>query len=157
MSEDRFRNEISDETHEEIHQRRRRLRSALDQVEHALAGAAGAPEDWQRQVTDALERLRTTWNDHIAMTESEHGFFRQILDDAPRLFASVNRLRAEHDELTTITEKLLARCQESALDEDEIEVLRGEALDLLGRAARHRQHGSDLIYEAYQVDVSVGD
>lgn len=157
MSEERFRVRLSDETQEEVHQRRRRLRTALDQVEHALASAAGAPTEWQRNVTDSLERLRTTWHDHIAKTEGDDGFYAEILRDAPRLEASVTRLRGEHEELVTATEKLLARCQETALDADEVERLREDILDLLGYAARHRQHGSDLIYEAYQVDVSVGD
>lgn len=157
MSEDRFRVRLPAETHEEVQDRRRRLRTALDQIERALAVAAGASQEWQRNVTDALERLRTTWNDHIAKTEAEDGLFAQIVRDEPRLEASVTRLRLEHDELSTRTEKLLARCQESALDADEVEVLRAEVLELLGQAARHRQHGSDLIYEAYQVDVSVGD
>lgn len=157
MSEDRFRVRLTDETQEEVQQRRRRLRTALDQVERALAAAAGAPQAWQENVTDALERLRTTWHDHIAKTEADDGLFAQILRDEPRMDAPIKRLQLEHDELSAQTEKLLARCQESALDADEVEVLRTEVLDLLGQAARHRQHGSDLIYEAYQVDVSVGD
>lgn len=157
MTEDRFRIRLADETQEEVQERRRRLRTALDQVERALAVAAGASDEWQRNVTDALERLRTTWDDHIAKTEADDGFFSQILRDEPRLEAAVNRLQLEHDEMATRTEKLLARCQESALDAEEVEMLRTEVLDLLGQASRHRQHGSDLIYEAYQVDVSVGD
>lgn len=157
MSDERFERRLSGDTEQEVRQRRRRLRSALDQVEHALAGAAGAPVEWQRQVTAALERLRTTWEDHIAKTEAEDGFHAQVLHDAPRLEAAVNRLRVEHDELITRTGKLLARCQEEALGPEQIEQLRGEVLALLGQAARHRQHGSDLIYEAYHVDVSAGD
>lgn len=157
MSEDRFRIRLADETQEEVHERRRRLRTALDQVERALAVAAGASRTWQENVTDALERLRTTWEDHIAKTEADDGLFAQILRDEPRLEASINRLQLEHDELATRTGKLLARCEEAALDAEEVEVLRTEVLDLLGRSARHRQHGSDLIYEAYQLDVSVGD
>lgn len=157
MSEERFRMHIAEDTEEEIRQRRRRLRAALDQVEHAIASAAGAPREWQELVTDSLERLRTTWTDHIAKTEAENGFYAQILEDAPRLEATVNRVRDEHEGLVTTTEKLLARCQEGPLGAAAIEELRLEILDLLGRSSRHRQHGSDLIYEAYQVDVSVGD
>jgi hypothetical protein len=30
-------------------------------------------------------------------------------------------------------------------------------MELLKRLARHRQRGADLLYEAYQVDISAGD
>lgn len=140
-----------------VRKRRRRFHAALVELEAALSLAAGRPLEWRDAVAARLDRMRTTLEDHIAETEGEGGFFEQIIEDAPRLHARVERLRREHIALRAATEQLHARFRSEVPDPDDIDGLRKAVLALLGQAARHRQNGSDLVYEAYAVDVAAGD
>ena len=86
------------------------------------------------------------------MTEGSDGLHDAVLGMTPRLSNSVRRLVDEHTVIKELVEDLLARVRPpvAAGDADTIREL-GTAL--LGRLARHRQHGADLIYQAYQVDL----
>ncbi|MDP9023500.1 MAG: hypothetical protein M3N57_12550 [Actinomycetota bacterium] len=140
-----------------VRHRRRQLHAALVQLEQALAATAGRPEPWRDLVATALTRLRATLDDHTDQTEAPGGLFDQILTEAPRLEPSVARLRQDHRKLAASTDALLAQCRGAIPDSDEVERLRRDALELLGQAARHRQRGSDLLWEAYEVDLSAAD
>jgi hypothetical protein len=138
----------------DVRRRRRAFHSALVDLEKALAAAAGRPAEWRQEVKSALVEFDDTLADHVEETEKPGGFFDDILVTAPRLGPSVRRLRDEHTRMRAEVSDLLAWCDK---DEQEIEELRERALDLLRNAVQHRQRGSDLLYEAYEVDVSAGD
>jgi hypothetical protein len=59
----------------------------------------------------------------------------------------------EHAEALAEVERLLAERDEGLRDEDAVEAHREACIRLLGRLVRHRQRTSDLIYEAYAVDI----
>lgn len=134
--------------------RRRAFHDSLVGLEKALATAAGHPKVWRETVIEALNEFDETLAAHIEQTESPRGFFHEILDLAPRLAPSVRRLRDEHDEMVGGITELLAWCKK---EDEDIEGLRERALAVLRTAVEHRQRGSDLLYEAYEVDVSAGD
>lgn len=134
-----------------VRARRAELLGSLRVLERALGSPIGCP-DWADRVGDALRRLEDAFDDHLHMTEASGGLFDEILTDAPRLEGRVRALREEHREL----EEAIARSLEGVTTVQEpvqAEPIRDELLLLLGRLVRHRHRGSDLVYEAYGVDL----
>lgn len=146
-----------EESLEEVRDKRKKLRVALVELENALSSAAGRPGEWAETAGDALEEFAGALERHIAMTERGDGLFAQVMDQTPRLAPKIARLRTQHDVLAEDVRGLLERCRGGLDHEEAIEQMRQEALDLLGDAARHRQLGADLLYEAYEVDIAASD
>ncbi len=141
----------------QVRERRRQLRQVALQLEEALAVAAGRSSEWRDAVAAALAQLQSTLDDHIAGTEGSGGLFAQLCEDEPRLDSRIAKLREEHEQLKGRIADLLARLRGKVPSPDEVAEIRETALVLLGLVVRHRQRGSDLLYEAYSVDVSAGD
>lgn len=141
----------------QVRERRRQLHHALVQLEAALTVAAGRPAEWRDAVATALARLRSALDDHVAGTEEPGGLFEQVIGDEPRLERRVGQLTDEHGRLRESTEALMARCRGQVPTEEDVTHIREQALELLRSASRHRQRGADLLYEAYEVDLSAGD
>ena len=59
----------------------------------------------------------------------------------------------EHTQALAEVERLLAERDEGLADDEAVEAHREACIQLLGRLVRHRQRTSDLIYEAYAVDI----
>src|SRR6185437_1374925 len=137
---------------ETLRRRRADLRDSMNALEQALAapvpGRLGA---WTQRVHVALVELSADFREHIDITESPSGLYHALLVTAPRLSNAVNRLIREHAQITDLVDDLLALA--NGPDVDDVEAARDLGVALLGRLARHRQHGSDLLYEAYSVDV----
>ncbi len=136
-----------------LRRRRAELRESMSALELALA--APAPGDqgrWAERVHVSLVELSADFREHIDVTEGKDGLYRDVLASAPRLTEAVARLTQEHVQINTQVEDLLAhaRTTRSAADVDRAREL-GTAL--LGTLVRHRQRGSDLVYEAYELDV----
>lgn len=137
--------------------RRDDLYEAILGLERALTVPAGdAPDAWGELVAPPVQHLAAVITEHVDGTEGDGGLFDQIRDDAPRLLPMVERLRAEHGPLAASAAQLEARVATVATDDD-VHAVRDEALDLIRRLLEHRHHGSELLYDAYQVDVSSGD
>lgn len=139
---------------EEVRARREELRAALVELEDVLSGPAGDHEHWGSHVRQAVERMEATLRSHVRETESEGGLLEQIDADAPWLDGRVEQLRSEHGDLLRRTEQLSAHCRRP--DHEPTEV-REEALALLQAVSRHRHQGTDLLYDAYMVDISAAD
>lgn len=137
---------------EEVRARREELRAALIELEDALSGPAGDPDHWARRVEAGIERMHQTLRTHISDTEAEGGMLPQVEEDAPWLEGRVELLRSEHADLHARTEQLLAHCRDG-----DVEQVRDEALELLRAISRHRQRGTDLLWDAYMVDISAAD
>ena len=86
--------------------------------------------------------------DHIALTESPGGVYDRVQSSAPRRRAGVKRLRSEHHDFGDAINGYLAVLEHGGTLAD-LPVFREELTRLMGRLRRHRQAGSDLIYEAY--------
>ena len=59
----------------------------------------------------------------------------------------------EHAEALAEVDRLLAERDEGMRGADAVDAHREACIRLLGRLVRHRQRTSDLIYEAYAVDI----
>ena len=78
----------------------------------------------------------------------------QILDDAPRLESAVEIIRQEHGVLCEEIDQALDMVDPK--HETDPEAMREIVLDVTKLLYRHRQRGSDLVYEAYDVDIGGG-
>lgn len=143
-------------TLDEVVRRRADLYRAILQLEQAAARPAAAREEhWRETVVEALEELEREIADHIEITESPSGLYMEIVEHAPRLSRRIQLLRAEHPELREATTALKARLLAPA--PPPVEETRDEIQRVLGRLVKHRQHGADLLWEAYSLDTGGAD
>jgi hypothetical protein len=137
---------------ESLRRHRAELRESASALEQALAAPApGRLGAWTERVHVALVELSADFREHVDITEGPDGLYRELRMTAPRLSNAVTRLTHEHGQIGDLVEDLLARVSEPEVDE--LDRVRDLGTALLGRLVRHRQHGSDLVYEAYAVDI----
>jgi hypothetical protein len=137
---------------EELRRRRIGLRESMSALEQALAAPApGRLDTWEQRVHAALVELSADFREHVEITEGTSGLYRGLLTTAPRLSHAVARLVCEHSQIRDLVDDLLARASEP--DVEDVDGLRDLGMALLGSLVRHRQRGSDLVYEAYAVDI----
>ena len=143
-------------TLDEVVRRRADLYQAILALEKAAARPAVEREDeWAAGVREALVELQAEIADHIEITERPGGLYTEIVEAAPRLSGNVQRLRDEHPEMRDAADALHARL--AAAHEISIEETRDEIQRVLGRLVKHRQHGADLLWEAYNLDTGGSD
>lgn len=135
---------------EAAEQRRERLRELIDRLEAALAEPYGAGLDaWRTRLSELGDELDTEWRSHVDGTEGEGGLFEEVVETAPRLAGAVERLREEHPPIWVD----LARFRDAVEEGAEPDAIRRAGLTLITALLLHRQHGADVLYEAYWVDV----
>jgi hypothetical protein len=126
-------------------------------LEESLARPAGPDVgQWWAEVATRCRQLGEAFRHHVTESEGPQGLLREIVETAPRLANAVQRVKDEHKSLLAE----IAEREESVAattDRDQIDEVRASILRLLQELAAHRQRGSDLIYEAYSVDVEGGD
>jgi hypothetical protein len=137
---------------EALRRHRAELRESMNALEQALAAPApGRLGAWAQRVHVALVELSADFREHIDITEGPHGLYRGLLTTAPRLSNAVARLTREHAQIQDLVDDLLARVGGSEVND--VDRVRDLGTALLGRLVRHRQRGSDLVYEAYEADI----
>lgn len=147
-----------------VRARREALYRAILGLEDALASPVGEPERWRLRVAMAVDHASARITEHIDQTESPDGLLARIGRDEPRLTRKLEQLKVDHEQLAKSVDALaqaLADVDHVQRDDlgggDKIEhqatLLRNQAVELLGELTRHRQRGSDLIYEAFHVDI----
>jgi hypothetical protein len=131
------------------------LHQALVDVEEAISGpAVGREEQWTADVLKQLNALRTTIDEHIDASERVGGLYDEITARAPRLAAHIGRLQAEHPTMRDGATELIAKLEGTPVGTGwPLDEARDEMQRLLGLIVRHRQHGADLVWEAYNVDI----
>ena len=138
---------------EELRRHRAELRDSMSALEDALAAPATVDhERWSLRVHAALLELSGDFRAHVDLTEGENGLYREVLTTAPRLSEAVAGLTREHGLVRDQVEKLLGRVTPPSEVTDP-ERVRNLGTLLLGRLVRHRQRGSDLVFEAYEFDI----
>jgi hypothetical protein len=138
---------------EVLRRRRAELRDSMDALEQALA--APAPRRaaaWAERVHVALVELSADLRTHVDVTEGPDGLHQAVLATAPRLSPAVDRLSREHVLLLTCVDELLEHL-DGPDPADGVAAARERGTTLLGQLVRHRQRGSDLVFEAYQADI----
>lgn len=128
------------------------LRTSISGVRLALAApAAGTARVWAERLELALVDLSA----HLrarGVADDPGRWSHEVLTAAPRLSNAVGHVTREHDEIIGLVGSMLAR-----LGPDDptmgVEKVRDLGLALLERLNRHRQRGSDLLFEAYLGDI----
>lgn len=133
--------------------RRRDLLQAMRRFEQAIQRPSGQP-DWLSAVDSALEDLEAALEAHTREVEEPGGLLEEMLETAPRLSSQVRTIREEH---VVLAESIQRARHSLRTEQSDVVSIRRKATTLLGRLARHRQRGSDLVYDAYNVDIAAGD
>ena len=143
-----------DESFEQARLHRRGLRDAIGGVEGALTGPATEREAaWAENLRIQVQALSDALDRHIEYSEGPEGLLTRIVADAPRLMNRVQRAKADHDHLRSETTELL----EALADGEGVDKARDRTMGLMAGLVRHRHIGSDLVYEAYMVDIEASD
>jgi len=139
----------------ETARRRADLRDALVDVEQAISRpAVGREPEWTKGVVLRLEGLAHAIEEHVEITERPEGLYDEISTKAPHLATKIDRLREEHPVLRERTQALLTKLQTTAIGPTwPLDEARDDLQRLLGQIVRHRQLGSDLVWEAYNLDI----
>ena len=138
---------------QDLRRQRAELRESVSALEDALAAPPTADQArWAHRVEAALVELSGDFREHVDLTEAPDGLYHDILKTSPRLSGAVATLTREHELISAQVDNLLARVTAPEVVED-VDRVRGLGTALLGRLVRHRQRGSDLVFEAYQFDI----
>jgi hypothetical protein len=138
---------------EALRRHRAELRESMSALETALAAPATAGQArWVQRVHGALMELAGDFREHIDLTEGPEGLYREVVRTSPRLSEAIASLTREHRLINGHIDDLLARVTAPGAMGD-VDRVRDLATALLGRLVRHRQRGSDLVFEAYEVDI----
>jgi hypothetical protein len=139
---------------ERARERRAGLHAAIVDVEGALAAPAPRREElWRKELSVALGELGDALERHIATTEAGDGLLAEILSSAPRLAHRIDRARADHERLRSSVQQSITAVDDGA----DVDTIREGTLLVLAELVRHRQLGSDLVYDAYNVDIEGGE
>jgi hypothetical protein len=136
---------------EQVRARRGELGESMHALEDALALPLGLAV-WGRRVRAALTELASDLRDHVDLTESPGGLYAGLTETAPRLSHGIEAQLEDHRFFIDEVERLLQE-RDDGITRDELGSHRDKLTSLLHRLVKHRQRGSDLIYEAYEVDI----
>jgi hypothetical protein len=146
---------MDNKVREEARRRRAPLRAAAGDLERAASAPVGTGTVWRERVRESLAKVQVALKQHVKDTEGEEGLYIELRDDAPRLTNLVILLTDEHTEIKDAIRDCLATLEAlpEEFETEDAEPVRESILFLLGKIARHRQKGADLIWRAYSVDI----
>lgn len=129
----------------------RARRASLRRATAAVTEVLRTPSEGGLQT--ALDELERVWARHTTATEAPDGVLDQVLADSPRLAPAIARLRREHGEVAA-----QLRDARRALAGDPPDPAARAALErMLAAVNRHRRDGRELLHNAYQVDLGLGE
>jgi len=148
-----------------VRRRRAELLESINSLEQALAAPVpSGPIRWVQNVSAALLELSGDFRDHVDLTEGPNGLYGRVNRTSPRLGHQVERLTQDHKTLTGMMSDLLTLVGKAAGSfargdsmRDDVDDVRDGGTALIGALVRHRQRGSDLMYEGYSVDIGGQD
>ncbi len=145
-----FLQEIKEDNHE--------LRQLLADACAAISGPVGTHMP-SRQLADLLGSLRDQLAIHFALEEA-YGYFEEPLSVAPRLSTKADALRNQHRDLYLEICELVDQAQRCAYHEGNGASLRKLAADFrafISKLQEHESQENELVLEAFDEDIGVGD
>lgn len=136
-------------------ERRASLRSAIGRVERAVASPAGSrASTWSVELAAELDVLGEALETHVRVNEAPGGLFDEIVEHAPHLAHRIVRAKRDHEHLRG----LQAAARDTVpCDGDGVAVARDRTVELLLALVRHRHDGSELVFDAFNVDLEAAD
>jgi ATP phosphoribosyltransferase regulatory subunit HisZ len=124
-----------------------------------LATASFDREDvWTQRLIDSLGTLQTALRETRASADSEGSMLGGLVHEFPRLQGRADRLRKDYDVLQKQVEKIcLDLLIDSPASPRDVEKTRGQLAELLAKLRHVQAIETELLFEAYQVDIGVGD
>lgn len=149
----------SDSVLDQALRRRAELYDSVKAVVRALEVASpGREQEWLRRVLHALAHLQSEFHEHVETTEAPDGVHAQMLHDQPRLAARIRRLSDEHQVINDRVDAVVALAADDTIDDTErISRIRDVATEVVAMITRHRQRSADVVYEAYNTDIGLGE
>jgi hypothetical protein len=125
---------------------------------HAGSAAPGRQQEWLDGIQHALETLRTALAEQADNSLGADSLLSTIPTEQPHLGPKIDRLRRRYqaisEEVGELHAELSAVVDPEAVDVADIRM----ALDHLATELRYqRARESDLVYEAYAMDLGEGD
>lgn len=138
---------------------RRRMREAMHALEDALASSSPSREaHWMKRVAEAAGELAERMQGQSDEFHTEAGILSDIIADAPRLEPRVRRLREQHSSaLKTLMDLVMIARSERPFNDEDVAEIRTKLGDVLLTIRNLHAVESDLVYEAYNVDIGIGD
>ncbi len=133
------------------------MEHAIAQLDESLHDPSGTP-GWMESMKEGLEELRSALVAHVEEVESGDGILEDVLDLAPHLQGRVHEIRGEHGHLVDLADFAIQTLQGiENVDGASARSLRLRVNALLSGLALHRQNGAELVYDAYNYDITEGD
>jgi len=125
---------------------------------HAGSAAPGRKEEWLARIRAALETLRGALSEQAANSLGPDSLLSTIRTEQPHLCPKIDQLRRRYQTVSEQIDELNAELR-SLAKPDEIDVADiRQTLDLITTEFRYqRARESDLVYEAYSLDLGEGD
>jgi hypothetical protein len=138
---------------EELAQRPEHLRAAAATLHAALAVRADDERDRRERLASALTEAHLRVAAHNEEAEGPVGLLSQVMHDAAWLAPRVHAVAQEHDRLLADCERLCTTGQTG----ESLTELERTVRTMAARIEEHRHHGTELLMDAYGLDVSAGD
>ncbi|KAB1905604.1 hypothetical protein J5U46_08280 [Micromonospora tulbaghiae] len=120
----------------------------------ALGRAPATGPRWRERLLTDLNPVRRGFTEHVRVTEGAGGHYADLVRAAPRLDRGVRLLVGEHAAISAALAALQHAVRLPGVSAAEV---RARTRDLLRALDRHRRHGADLLWEAYQADLGGED
>lgn len=138
----------------------RERRRALKDTMEALVAAASAPTGtvgWLEQVSKSIEEISHALDRHVDLVEGEEGLLAEITDMSPHLQPVIDQMRADHKDLQGRVDSAKLAVKQARSGANGFAELRREIRELVSALADHRERGADLVYDAYNIDITAAD
>jgi len=150
--------EQHDQQTREANEGRQRMLSAMRGLENALAQPSFARwEEWHQHVSEMLEQLQIALRETREVSDQEGSLLTVLVTEYPRLQPRCESLRSEYDTIQKRIEHLRQKFAEHEPSPSCIAEMRQKLADLLTAIRRVQADETELIFEAYQVDIGGGD
>lgn len=128
---------------------------------HGMEWAASEPgpgrlDEWRDDLLPRLDELAARLHEQFDASESERGLLHDVAADAPRLSAAVAELQRRQRAVVQGVDDLRLDLADLTRSYD-LATVRRELAALTAEVRELRAWETDLVYEAYTMDLGVGD
>jgi predicted nuclease with TOPRIM domain len=137
---------------------RERTLGAMRSLEAALARPASTrEEEWAALVHNMLVELQAAVSEAHARRSGCADLLNELVDQHPRFLRRVARLQKDYEVLQGRLKHLLQSFSNSSRSDEAVEALRSQTASMLNDIRRVQARETELIHEAWQVDIGNGD
>jgi hypothetical protein len=145
--------ELHAQANQQAREERSRMLGVMRKLEDGLAAASTTRERrWVERVYGVLLELQDVLKETRESADANGSLLDQLVDEYPRLHGRAQRLRTEYDKLQQLIQTLV-----QSIDRDNVETVRQQLGSLLTKLRTVQAQETELLFEAFHVDIGVGD